>query len=404
MKKLAIAAAFAISALGLSALRADAMPPFAQAYGIDCNVCHTMVPALNSYGRYIQRTGYAGLDSHMLEANSSPFWISERIRGKSTGNLDKLNPNFKATTGNVSVDAVGAIGRAWTYRIEQSLYSNNIGGGGTSRIWIGYNNLFKGHGHLSIGKLDPTVPSSFAGWQDTTGFSGSNSLTVGKHKYGFTSARWGARFDYDSENISYGISWGAGTDSLPNSSDFVVSPGSDKMLDWIVSYANAGKPFEAGIYGSSGGYVVSKTITDRYNVLGFYAQRDPYKGFPGLYSYYQIANDSNPGVAPDGSPKGAAPIPVTSHSYAFEIYQMFLNDNIMFGFRPLEITQSGLGPIKRFSNVDFGARIPHVPFLFFNAEASFGGSSSAQFGKPTWQWGLRWAGPIGLGVPLTKIH
>ncbi|HEX5275496.1 MAG TPA: hypothetical protein VFW34_09505 [Candidatus Rubrimentiphilum sp.] len=51
--------------MGLAALRADAMPPFAQAYGVDCNTCHTMVPALNSYGRYIQRTGFAALDSHM---------------------------------------------------------------------------------------------------------------------------------------------------------------------------------------------------------------------------------------------------------------------------------------------------------------------------------------------------
>lgn len=404
MKRLAIAAAFAISAMGLAALRADAMPPFAQAYGIDCNVCHTMVPALNSYGRYIQRTGYAGLDSHMLETKSSPFWINERIRSKSTGGLDRLRPNFKTTTGNVSMDAVGAIGRSWNYRIEQSLYSNNVGGGSTSRVWIGYSNIFKGHGHFSIGKLDPAVPSSFAGWQDLTGFGSSNGLTVGKHKYGFTSARWGARFDYDAENVSFGMSWGAGTDSLLNGGDFSVKPGTDKMFDWNVAYANAGKPFEAGIYGSIGEYIVSPTIKDQYNLVGFFAQRDPYRGFPGLYGYYQIANDSNPGVAPVGSPKGAAPIPVTSQSYAVEIYQLFLNDQVLLGWRPMEIVKSGLGPITRYGNVDFVARIPHMPFLYFNAEASFGGNSNAPFGRPTWQWGLRWSGPVGTGVPLTKIH
>lgn len=401
MKKLVIAAAIAISAMGLTALRADAMPPFAQAYGIDCNVCHTMVPALNSYGRYVQRTGYSALDSHMLESKS-PFWISERLRSKSTGSLDRLRPNFKTTAGNVSVDMVGAIGRSWTYRIEQSLYSNNVGGGNTSRIWVGYNKIFNGHGHLSIGKLDPAVPSSFSGWQDSTGFGGSNGLTVGKHKYSFTGPKWGARFDYDTENVSFGVSWGSGTDSLLNAGDFSVIPGSDKVFDWNVTYANAGKPFEAGVYGAVGGYVVSTAITDHYNVLGFFAQRDPYKGFPGLYGYYQISNDSNPGAAYTGAPKNAPFVPVTSHSYAVEIYQLFLNDNIMVGFRPLEITQSGLGPIKRFGNVDFAARIPHMPFLFFNAEASFGGSSAAPFGRPTWQYGLRWAGP--LGTPLTQIR
>lgn len=47
-------------------LRAAAMPPFAQAYGLQCNVCHTLVPTLNAYGRYIQRTGYASLDPHVF--------------------------------------------------------------------------------------------------------------------------------------------------------------------------------------------------------------------------------------------------------------------------------------------------------------------------------------------------
>ena len=37
---------------------AQAMPNFAQAYGIKCSECHIQIPALNAYGRYVQRTGY----------------------------------------------------------------------------------------------------------------------------------------------------------------------------------------------------------------------------------------------------------------------------------------------------------------------------------------------------------
>ncbi|HET9392461.1 MAG TPA: hypothetical protein VFO29_02890 [Candidatus Rubrimentiphilum sp.] len=402
MKKLLLATAVcAFAVLGLSAQRANAMPPFAQSYGVDCNTCHTMVPALNAYGRYIQRTAYAGLNYHVLRS-SSPFWISERLRSKSTGSLDRLRPNFKTTAGNVTVDAVGALGPAWTYRIEQSLYSNNIGGSVMGRAWVGYSNIFQRHGHISVGKLDPAVPSFMAGWQDTTGFGGSTGLSVGKHKYAFSSPRWGARFDYDAENFAVALSWGAGTSGLLQAGDFSVNPGTDKVFDWTVSYANPGKPFEAGMYGAMGGFEVSNKILDRYSLAGFYAQRDPYRGFPGIFAYYQISNDSNPGSAPVGSPKNALPIPVTSHSYAFEIYQGFFNDQIMLGYRPLEIVQSGLGPITRFGNIDFASRIPHAPYLFFNAEASFGGSSAAPFGRPTWQYGLRWAGPIGDN-PF-KIH
>jgi hypothetical protein len=41
--------------------RADATPVFAQAYGLQCTACHTQMPMLNAFGRYIQRTGYAAL-------------------------------------------------------------------------------------------------------------------------------------------------------------------------------------------------------------------------------------------------------------------------------------------------------------------------------------------------------
>ena len=45
---------------------ARAMPNFAQAYGIKCSECHIQIPALNAYGRYVQRTGFAALNPHVL--------------------------------------------------------------------------------------------------------------------------------------------------------------------------------------------------------------------------------------------------------------------------------------------------------------------------------------------------
>lgn len=53
-----IAIAAATVFIGGSMQRAQAMPPFAQANAVDCSACHTMMPALNAYGRYIQRTAY----------------------------------------------------------------------------------------------------------------------------------------------------------------------------------------------------------------------------------------------------------------------------------------------------------------------------------------------------------
>ncbi|HTX60362.1 MAG TPA: hypothetical protein VMH02_11910, partial [Verrucomicrobiae bacterium] len=61
VREFSIAIVFGI-AIAAMAAPAEAMPVFAQAYGVKCNVCHTQVPALNTYGRYIQRTGYAAMD------------------------------------------------------------------------------------------------------------------------------------------------------------------------------------------------------------------------------------------------------------------------------------------------------------------------------------------------------
>ena len=389
-----IAAVATIVLVGASLQHAQAMPPFAQANATDCSACHTMMPALNSYGRYIQRTAYGGLDYHLLQSHS-PFWMNERIRSKSTGAGDPYNPSKKITMGNVQVDAVGAMSSAWTYRVEQTLFSNDTGGGNLGQVWVSYNKLLNSKLHLMVGKVEPSMPGPFMGWQDITGLGGASGITVGKHKYNLTGSRWGTRWAYVDDNFTVELNYGAGSQSVMNGQTWDVTPGTDKEFGYLLAIGNPGKPFEYGLYGAKGAYVVSKSITDQYNSLGFYAQRDPYGGWPGFFTYYQIGNDANPGVKPFQ--------PATSHSYALEVYQPFFNDQIMFGVRPIEISQSGSnGTIKHFGNVDFAARVPHLPYLFFYAESAFGGSSNAPQGRPTWQWGFRWAGPVGAG-PLTRV-
>src|SRR5262252_285873 len=53
---------------------ASAMPNFAQAYAVPCSYCHVQIPALNAYGRWVQRTGYAALNPHVLQ-RESPVWV-----------------------------------------------------------------------------------------------------------------------------------------------------------------------------------------------------------------------------------------------------------------------------------------------------------------------------------------
>src|ERR1035441_8087701 len=102
-----------------------------------------------------------------------PLLMRESISYRSTGKLDSREPQFKYTEENVSVNLAGVLNNSLSYRLEQTLYSNNIGGGNTGHFWVSYNQLFHGNGHLVVGKLDPPAPPAFSYWQDQTGFASS---------------------------------------------------------------------------------------------------------------------------------------------------------------------------------------------------------------------------------------
>ncbi len=115
-RMLAALAIFAGAAFGLQ-LRAIAMPVFAQAYGVKCSVCHTQVPALNTYGRYVQRTGYASLDPGVLK-RALPIWWDQSV------NYDTANSVPRTQFGNMAIHAVGFLGGDVTYHFQQWFYQD----------------------------------------------------------------------------------------------------------------------------------------------------------------------------------------------------------------------------------------------------------------------------------------
>lgn len=372
---------------GPSKQTATALPTFAQAYHVDCKVCHTMIPALNAYGRYIQRTDFAALDPAIMK-QVLPLLIREAVTGRSTGKLDATQPNVKVTYANLSADAVGFIGTSVTYRAEQSFYSNDVSGGSFGRGWFAYNDLLNKNGHLMVGKLEPSTMPVYTNWSDMTGFS-SASVAVGKHTYGLSSARWGAAFNYVAAPVDAEVSWSAGSSNLIQASDFTTKPGADKEMHYKLAYATPTKPFEVGLYGASGGYVISPTALDRFNANGAYAQRDPVNGVPGVILFYQTTFDSNTGTGSKG-----AIVPSTGHDYAVEVYEPFFNNDVMIGFRPVEFTNTGFGTIKHYGNFDIDLHDPHIPYLYVTMESAFAAASNAPNGIPVWRFSVKWAGPL----------
>lgn len=121
-------------------------------------MCHLQVPALNAYGRYVQRNGYSVVD-HKKLATSFPVWVG-------------FNPSYDSQSsssphalqlGNLAVHAVGQLSPDVTYHIQQWVRQDGQGGR-LDTAWIAYNNLLGRNGHVFVGKIDAPAPSPFSQW------------------------------------------------------------------------------------------------------------------------------------------------------------------------------------------------------------------------------------------------
>jgi len=373
------------------------------------------VPALNAYGRFVQSTAFGALDPAIMK-RAIPIVIRESVSYRSTGKLDKLLAADKWTFGSVSVNLVGVLNKSLSYRLEQSLYSNNVSGGTTGHFWVSYNQIFGGDAHLLVGKFDAPAPPAFSFWQDASGFS-SSSVSVGQHAYQLGAERWGVGFNYvptDYKKTPYKVqlAYLGNGEPMYNSSAFDSSnpytsgaAGSDKAFQYKVAFARPDNPVEGGVYGAVGTYILATGYLnpiDDYNAYGAYVQRDPVKGMPGLLLFYQRTNDGNvgPGKASQALTQGAA-----SWASAVEVDESILNGDVMFGLRPVEYI-SGLQASKSGPDVlttahphyavfDIVARDPKFsPYLYLTLESAVAAASNATYDQPAWRVGIKWAMPL----------
>lgn len=356
-------------------LPAAAMPPFAQAYGMRCEVCHTQVPGLNAYGRYIQRTGYASLDPHVLR-RSTPVWVGE------SANYDTQDPDqpHRVVLGNLAIHAAGAFNEDLTYHLHQWITQSNQSGG-LDTAWITYNNLLHRDGHLFVGKMPAPGPSGLSQWFDIAAFA-TPEITVGEHPYQLDANRWGTKFNYVRGSLDLEAGYFGADGDLGAASDW--SNDTDKTFQWKIAHADPEKPLEYGLYGSRGSFPLAEGGTDQYKSVVGYLQRDPTPHMPGILAMYLMGKDSNPGQDASGNPLGSA----ASNAATLELYQP-LGDRALIAVRK-EFTNDGLGSNTQSGNVDFSYHI--APYLHFFAEAAI-----AQNSTPGWRYMVWWT------LPLQKV-
>ena len=368
---------------------AQAMPNFGKAYGVKCSTCHTVVPALNAYGRYVQRTGYASLNRNVVNT-VIPIWIGESINGDSTGNVSSQSPDWKYSYGNLALHGGGYMAPDWTFHVEQWLLESDATGGPLDTVWVTYNNLLHRDGHLFLGKVQSPAPSPYSQWMDISEFV-PPTITVGEHEYQQGENRWGSKFAYVHGALDAEASWLLSSNGLINASDFATTPGTDKTFQWKVASAHADQPLEVGAYGNTGSFIVSTGAVDRYTSLAAYVERDPQPtGIPGVLGIYQIANDSNPGVDENGIQLPGA----RSQALSAEVFESLFNRGALLSFR-YEYSNDGLGNLTHYQVADLAFNFPRYQYLHGYFEAGLGGNSTAPNGVPSWRWVLWWTTPIG---------
>ena len=364
------------------------MPNFAKAYGVQCSTCHTLVPALNAYGRYVQRTGYSSLNRDVIKT-VAPIWFGEQLNADSTGGVSNTAPNYKNSLGNLALHGAGYLAPDWTYHVQQWLLSNDETGGTLDTAWVTYNNLFHRDGHLFIGKYEAPAPSPFSQFFDISAFT-TPEITVGEHAYQLDGNRWGSKLAYTHGALDAEAGWLLSGNGLVSASDFGTSPGTDKTFQWKLASVHADQPLEVGAYGSTGSYIVSTGEVDRYNSIAAYVQRDPQPhSVPGVFAIYQTSHDSNPGLDANGIQLPSA----SSKAMTLELYEPIFNAGAVLGVRD-EFTDDGLGTLAHYQNLDFAFNVPHMRYLHGYVEAGFGANSTTPNGTPTWRWLLWWTTPI----------
>jgi hypothetical protein len=362
-----------VAGLALSGGPAQAMPTFAQATGAKCELCHTQVPTLNAYGRYVQRTNYAALDPHQLH-KVLPVWIGEQL------NYDSSTGYYKPQGGNLAVHVAGALGSDVTFHFQQWIWQNNQAGD-LDTFWASYNKLFNRDGHLVVGKYEVPGPSFFSQWVDIAPFQ-ANQITVGEHAWETGNNRWGGKFAYVTNDFDVEAGWGYSNAGWSGFSDFAQD--TDKTFQYKVAWAKATNPFEIGIIGSRGGAPTSLGI-DQYWSIGGYAQRDPKYGVPGVLVQFQNGYDAAPGADANGNPLPSA----YSTGYTGELYDTFFHGRLWLSARE-EWTQDGLGTFNNYGYVN--ASITLLKYLRFYAQESMQNGMT-----PTWQYYLWLTTPIKKG-------
>ncbi len=286
---------------------AEAIPVFANGQGLSCEQCHSAVPSLNAYGRYILATNFAKvLDAHKQMKENLRDPVSLEVAGNGSNTPDPTLPKIYASV--VDFLSAGYVGPKVTYYASVPAVDDGYPASAVDQLWGAYDGFSSGNGSLQVGKFATPIfapwlsqPLSLSGYALGAGPIGANVVGIGD-------TRWGASYTQMGRNglignVAYLTNAGPveraynsninDPETSAEGQSFVVSL--QQMA--IASHITGGVAFERG------GYTLPSGATDTYTrtmALASYSTAPSYD----IIAMALIGHDNNPND--DASPVSAS--------------------------------------------------------------------------------------------------
>lgn len=292
-----------IFAWSLSAPKAAvAIPVIANGQGgVSFSLCHTAVPHLNSYGRYVLMSNFSrGLNQHlqMMQERSMPLALE--VTANASNPPDPMLPAIHSAL--VQFLSGGFIGPKFSYFASVPVVSGGFPTSAVDQVWAAYNGISNGNGSLQIGKFPTPI---FAPWtSQSLSLSGYGiaSLPVGLNGSTLADNRWGASYtQFGHLGLIGNISYVEGTGPIEQA---FGTAGEGTAWTGSLQYLSPESRWSGGIAGLRGSYPLPSGANDRYTRLAALAS---YSG-----SRYELIamgitghdNDPNDGASPPADSRG----------------------------------------------------------------------------------------------------
>ncbi|MHB8703576.1 MAG: c-type cytochrome [Candidatus Tyrphobacter sp.] len=339
--------------------------------GVTCGLCHTAVPHLNSYGRYLLMANFSrGLNKHLQMMQNRSLPVALEMTFNVSHPPDPLLPGVHSAI--VQFLSAGFIGPNVSYFASVPVVTGGFPAGAIDQLWFAYNGFSHDNGSLQIGKFPTPI---FAPWTSQslslTGY-GLAGLHVGLNNSAIADNRWGASYtQFGHLGLIGNVSYVGGAGPIERA---FSTPGEGTAVTGSIQYLSPESRWSGGIAGLSGSYPLPSGASDRYARAAALASYSD-----GRYELSAMGI-----MGHDDNPNDRASSPADSRGVSFEtIYgpRSWWHLDVRY-----EHTDDGLGTST--VNYIFGSAFSLRPNIIFTVEDR----ASAGMG-PVQNYQLLWAGP-----------